>query len=234
MKKFLVLLGVILLGTAAFADVMYVETNLNMDNFWEKNGKDEQKVLNIGHRILYKNKISKRIPIIMNRSTTEINATSQIFDKTVTVYSGILPYIDSDDELAAVMAHEIAHSVEAYGGPIKYIAMNVNSKSYEIKADLKGIDYMVNAGYNPIAAIIVATKIYPEPMWDWGFTSTHPKGSKRVMAMYKYIYKKYPQFLNSDMTHSIYYRNFEFAMEREIQGYLAKQKWRQSQKPGNV
>lgn len=51
MKKFLVLLGVILLGTAAFADVMYVETNLNMDNFWEKNGKDEQKVLNIGHRI---------------------------------------------------------------------------------------------------------------------------------------------------------------------------------------
>ena len=47
MKKFLVLLGVILLGTAAFADVMYVETNLNMDNFWEKNGKDEQKVLNI-------------------------------------------------------------------------------------------------------------------------------------------------------------------------------------------
>ncbi len=67
---------------------------------------------------------------------------------------------------------------------------------------------MVNAGYNPIAAIIVATKIYPEPMWDWGFTSTHPKGSKRVMAMYKYIYKKYPQFLNSDMTHNIYYRNF--------------------------
>ena len=68
--------------------------------------------------------------------------------------------------------------------------MSFNSKKYEYKADLKSVDYMVKAGYNPIYAITVGNKIFDEPLWDWGIVYSHPKGSKRLLEMYKYIYKK--------------------------------------------
>lgn len=41
--------------------------------------------------------------------------------------------MDNDDELAYVLSHEIAHSVEAYGGMIKYLAINANSKNMSKK-----------------------------------------------------------------------------------------------------
>ena len=103
--------------------------------------------------------------------------------------------MDNDSELAFVLSHEIAHTIEAYGGTMKYIAMTANSKKYEYKADLNGIDYMVKAGYDPIGAITISNKIFAEPVLDWGFFATHPKGSKRLLAMYKYIYVKYNYYL---------------------------------------
>ena len=145
-----------------------------------------------------------------------------------------MPYIKNDDEMAFILSHEIAHSVEAYGGAIKFVAMKCNSKKYEMKSDLKGIDYMVTAGYNPIAAITISNRIFQEPMWDWGFSSSHPKGSKRLIAMYKYIYKKYPQYLTSEMTQSTSYKNFEYAMTRDIKTFQQKEKNRQVKNGGEL
>lgn len=132
-------------------------------------------------------------------------------------------YIENDDELAAILSHEIAHSQEYYKGFLKIAAMNMNKKNYEFKADLYAIDYMVKAGYNPIAAITVINKIAGEPLWDWGFTSTHPKGSRRLLAMYKYIYLKYPQYLNSSMTKKSTYQTFLKDQEFEIKKFEAEQ-----------
>lgn len=222
MKKILTALFLLVIGSSAFAADSILIENMNLENYWEKNGLREEKVLNIGEKLLYKNKINKRVPFaVIGKS--DINAYSETFTKTVNVYAGILPYIKNDDEMAFILAHEIAHSIEAYGGPIKFIAMNCNSKKYEMKSDLKGIDYMVTAGYNPIAAITITNRIMEEPMWDWGFASTHPKGSKRLIAMYKYIYKKYPQYLTSDMTKSISYKNFLYAMDKEIKSFEQKE-----------
>lgn len=226
MKKFLVMAAVLMIGCNAFAADNILIENVNLENYWQKNGLREEKVLNIGEKLLYKNKINKRIPFKITGGT-QINAYSDTFNKTVNVYSGLLPYIQNDDELAFIMSHEIAHSIEAYGGPVKFVAMNCNSKKYELKSDLKGIDYMVTAGYNPIAAITISNRVFGEPLWDWGFWSTHPKGSKRVMEMYKYIYKKYPQYLDSEMTKSVAYKNFLYAMEREIKSFEQKEKARQ-------
>ena len=141
-------------------------------------------------------------------------------------------YIDNDDELAFILSHEIAHSVEAYGGMMKYISMTSNAKKYELKADLNGIDYMVKSGYDPIAAITIMNKIAGEPVWDWGFMSTHPKGSKRLIAMYKYIYVKYPQYLNSPLIKTNSYKNFEYAMNKEIKEFQLKQRKRQQKQEG--
>ena len=226
MKKILVLLGVLLIGTTSFADEIMVIQGTNLNNFWRKKGIDEEKVLKVGQKIMMDNKIPKRVPIFVNSNNKVVNATSNPYDKTVNIYSGMFLYIDNDDELAYVLSHEIAHSVEAYGGMIKYMAMNANSKKYEQKADLNAIDYMVKAGYNPVAAITMGNKIFGEPVWDWGFTYLHPKGSKRLIDMYKYIYVKYPQYLNSYLTNTPSYKNFEYSMRKDITEFQQKQKRR--------
>ena len=164
MKKFLVLLGIILVGTCAFADEITVIHGVNFSNFWRKKGIDEEKVLKVGQKIMIDNRIPKRVPIFVYNNNKNVNANSNLYDKTVTIYSGMFLYIDNDDELAYVLSHEIAHSVEAYGGMIKYMAMNANSKKYEQKADLNAIDYMVKSGYDPIAAITMGNKIFGEPV----------------------------------------------------------------------
>src|SRR5574344_1653141 len=223
MKKFFILFAVILfssLGVLADEVEIVDVSNVNMQNFWEKNGKNEQKITEIGTKILYTNKIDKRVAFQSNRNRKIINATTSLTNKTVTVYYGILPYIDNDDELAYIMSHEIAHALDAYGGPLKWATMAFNSKSYETKADLIGIDLMVKAGYNPIAAITMANKSFPEDYWDiWIFT-THPKTSVRLMDMYKYIYVKYPWALKSEMTNNINYQNFLNSSAKEIKEFL--------------
>lgn len=233
MKKILLLLGVLLIGSCTFAEEIVVIRGVNMDNFWKKKGIDEQKVILVGQKIMLDNKIAKRVPIWVDNKKT-INAYSRTYDKIVIIHEGMFFYIDNDDELAYVLSHEIAHSVEAYGGMMKYMAVNANSKKYEQKADLNGIDYMVKAGYDPIAAITMGNKIFAEPVCDWGFTSTHPKGSKRLMDMYKYIYVKYPNYLNSPLTKSPSYKNFEYSMAKENREFQQKQKRRQLKQQENI
>ena len=233
MKKLLVLLGVMLIGTCSMAEEVYVIRGVNFGNFWKKKGIDEEKVLSVGQKIMLDNKIPKRVPIFVSNNKS-VNASSNLYDKTVTINSGTFLYIDNDDELAFVLSHEIAHSVDAYGGMIKYMAMKSNSKKYEQKADLNGIDYMVKAGYDPIAAITMGNKIFGEPIWDWGCTYLHPKGSKRLIEMYKYIYVKYPQYLNSPLTQTVSYKNFQYSMSKDILEFQQKQKKRRMKQQGDL
>lgn len=224
MKKLLVLFCALIIGTSAFGEILYVENNVSMSNFWEKTGRAEQKVTSVGYKILDANGL-KRSPIFIFRMQNLLNAWAQP-TKDINISANFLNYIDNDDELAAILSHEIAHSQEYYKGFIKIAAMNLNSKKYEFKADALAIDYMVKAGYDPIAAITIINKIAGEPLWDWGFTSTHPKGSRRLLAMYKYIYTKYPQYLNSPMTQTSVYRSFMKAQEFEIKKFQNEQKQR--------
>ncbi len=197
------------------------EDNLTMDTLWAKNGKYEEKVIAVGSKLLYENKINKRVPFLVARDKT-INATSHRFSKNVTIHQGILPYVDNDDELAFIIGHEISHSLDAYGGVPAWIANNFNSKHYEYKSDLMGIDMMVKAGYNPVAALTCANKFMPEDQWDFGFFFSHPKTSKRLMEMYKYIRVKYPWALNTQMASNIHYVNFTRCMERDIKVFEQK------------
>ena len=68
------------------------------------------------------------------------------------------------------------------------------NRGQETDADLLAIDYVVAAGYNPLAAISIMNKIgenYPDLFTD------HPSTDKRVISMYNYIKKKYPAFLDA-------------------------------------
>ena len=233
MKKFLLVLGLIACGSLANAssainiemyssDEVTLVNDVTFSNYWKKKGMAQEKVLSVAQKILVDNKIDKRVPIFIPTKKS-VNAYSNIYDKSVVVHEGFLYYVDNDDELAYLLAHEIAHSVEAYGGIFKYIAMSANSKKYEKKADLVAIDYMVKAGYNPVAAITMGNKIFGEPIFDWGFTYTHPKGSSRLMAMYKHISVKYPQYLKTNMTSNSSFVNFKYALSKDIASFEQKQ-----------
>lgn len=226
MKKILFLLCLLVIGTSSFGQDLVIAGTTSIEvqsSFKNHKGIDEQSVIDIAQKIMTANKLPKRVPIFVDRKKY-VDAHTNIYDKKVTVYEGLLFYFDNNDELAYVLSHEIAHATEAYGGVMKFVAMNYNPKKYEQKADLNGIDYMVQAGYDPIAAITMGNKIFGEPIWDWGFTYTHPKGSKRLIEMYKYIYVKYPQYLNSPLTKTPSFKNFEYMMSREINAFQQKQK----------
>ena len=94
--------------------------------------------------------------------------------------------------------------MRGYFTPLSYA---LSPKKYEYKADKRAVDYMVNAGYNPVALIVVMSKTFSQPRFDW--LSTHPLPTRRMMEVYEYIYKKYPEFLaNNTYKNDIYYQNF--------------------------
>jgi len=223
MKKFLITLFCLFIAATVNAETIFVESNVNVDNYWQKSTWLEVKLVDkVGRRLIHANNL-KRAPIFVERNRKIVNAYASTYNKRVVIYMGTLAYINNDDELAFILGHELAHAQEYYDGFCKLIAMKFNNKKYEYKADLKAIDYMVKAGYNPIAAIIISNKIFDEPLWDWGFLSLHPTGSKRLIKMYEYIYKKYPSYLTSSMTNSPAYLDFLKNYEKELSSFRQRQ-----------
>ena len=44
---------------AANADTILIESNLNMDNFWQKNGKDAEKVITVARKLIHDNSLKR-------------------------------------------------------------------------------------------------------------------------------------------------------------------------------
>ena len=207
MKKLLILLFLFLFSLPANAIVIDTTKDGNVENYINK----------IGFKILNCNRIPYRITFFYNNNSKVINAYSSTTDRKIVIYKGIITIADNKDEIAAVLAHEISHSVDSSEGlwrgffaGTKYL---LSPKKYELKADKRAVDYMVSAGYNPLAIMTVYTKIMSEPRYD--FLSTHPLSSKRMMYIYEYIYNKYPAFLaNNEYEDNIYYQNFLLTSEK--------------------
>ncbi len=201
MKKFCILFLMLLLVLPANAFIVD-ET---------KNGEINSLVNKIGFSILNANKIPYRITFSVKQNSKYLIASSSPRNRKIVIYKNLLPQIDDEDELAAIIAHEISHGVDSNEGIFKgffsfyeYLAA---PKKYEIKADKRAVDYLVNAGYNPVAIIVVYSKLLPQPRYDWFMF--HPLPSKRMMYIYEYIFNKYPAFLvNNKYKTNLYYQNF--------------------------
>lgn len=225
MKKVLIILCLFLFGLKASAEILELEPVATKD-FWKRDGIYEEKVLEVGEKIINANNLKNRVVLRVIRNSKVINAYASFMQKSVNIYTGILPYCDNDDELAAIISHEIAHCLDYYDGGIPkwLLMMQVNIKEYEYKADLVGIDLMAKAGYNPIAAITMSNKVLDESFFDDFFFWTHPIGSKRTLAEYKYIYKKYPWALNTEMVKNVNYQNFVNYSQNDINKFIQKEK----------
>ncbi len=221
MKKFLLLAfmtAMIGLPCCAFS------TSDNMPNTEVR--KITQKVDEIGFNILNSNGITKRM--VFNFDTHNVkNAVTMATSREITMYKGLFNKLDSDDEIAAVLAHEISHGVDSYNGILRGTFSDwsyvFNPKKYEYKADKRAVDYMVNAGYNPVAFIVVMSRCFGQNRFDWH--RTHPLSTRRMMEVYEYIYKKYPEFLaNNSYKNNIYYQNFLLTSQENREKFQEKVK----------
>ncbi len=203
MKKYLIgILSFIFLSLPAFAD-------------WDvKTEADLQRRMNeVGFNLLNSSRIERRLIFrAVNRVySRDIWSDVSSVNRTVWVKPCIIPYIDSDDELAAILSHQISHGMDTYEGAFRGYLSIVNywvaPNKYDMKADKRAVDYMVNAGYNPLALIVILNKIGQQYRYD--MLSNHTLISRRMVKIYEHIYMKYPVILaDNEYKNNIYYQNF--------------------------
>ena len=206
MKKIFIFLFTLLitgLSTVSAAD-SFLTTSKEMEAL-------QQHISEVGYNILNSNGIEKRMVFVFDNATKNINASTSLLNRTIVIYRGLYNMLGDDDELAAVIGHEISHGVDSYDGIFRGVFTGFRyfftPRKYEYKADKRAIDYMVNAGYNPVAMIVMMNKVLDQYRYDWWFT--YPLASKRMMEVYEYIYTKYPEYLvNNKYRNNIYYQNF--------------------------
>jgi predicted Zn-dependent protease len=69
------------------------------------------------------------------------------------------------------------------------------------------VDFLVTAGYNPLALITFLHKSEPQKRFDR--FSAHNLTSKRLANIYEYIYKRYPSYLvNNEYINDETYQHF--------------------------
>ncbi len=200
-KLLLVLILCIFMCNQAFAS----EENISKDKAIQNN------ISEIGFKILNANKIDKRIVFAYNRKSKLIKGEPGLSKRQVVLYDKTIQYTESDNEIAAALAQEISKAAESYSGAINGFVTSAQIKAapkkYELIFDKTAVDYMVKAGYDPIALIVFINKSCPQKRFD--LLSSKNLTSKRLANIYEYIYFKYPYFLqNNEYINNEYYQNF--------------------------
>lgn len=185
-----------------------------------------ERVKKIGTNLLTKNSLPTQISFKV-AETDEINAFAS-GENELCVYTGLLNYVEDDDELAGVIAHEIGHILNNHVAKQSLtstlsstviananidervrtgmaIANNLSllkmSRTQENEADVTGVDLMVAADYNPLAMVSVLYKISGNYI---DILQTHPSGDKRTMYIYDYITYAYPSKLKTNYKSDAY------------------------------
>lgn len=173
----------------------------------------QSRVDSVATDLLNCNKVPRRIVFVYDKAEKKkaLSLDKTITQRQVVLYDGLYSAIQTDDELAAAMAREISVAVKSYdgawGGRVDSLQVAMGSKKFETVADKRAVDYMVNAGYNPLALIVLINKTCPQKRSD--FISRHNLTSKRLARIYEYITYKYPSYLeNNEYINNKYYQNF--------------------------
>ena len=111
---------------------------------------------------------------------TTVNAFATHFHELTGtyVYAGMLDLFESDDELATILGHELAHMILRH-------TQQVTTKGTEADADYLGVYLAARAGFDVTRAIDVEDRlggINPFSTIDWGFYS-HPMSPARSLEL---------------------------------------------------
>ncbi|GJM31093.1 MAG: peptidase M48 [Saprospiraceae bacterium] len=166
------------------------------------------KILNSG-KVSYRDEFAWQVKIIDDPETLNAFCTPGGY---IYVYTGLIKFLDSEDELAGVMGHEIAHAAlrhstrqmtQIYGisaltsivtgksdpGLIEQIALSLVSlkfsRSHETEADSHSVLYLCSTDYNADGAAGFFRKIESKGGGTPEFLSTHPNPGNRVQNIEK-------------------------------------------------
>ncbi len=171
------------------------------------------KINDVAFRILNANKIDKRIIFVYDKTEKKslLKSADDVVKRQVILYENDIKFISNEDELAGYLSRGIIMALKSYGGiwngSLNAIEVKLAPKIYEIYADKRAVDLMVNAGYHPVGLITYLNKAFPQKRFDM-FSNTNLT-SKRLATIYEYIYTKYPYYLqNNKYFETDSYQNF--------------------------
>lgn len=207
MKKFLISFCM----TVVFAGMSHAATYNAEDN-----------VQTIGSNLLTKNGITTEIKFETTSKTVDNSTFST--DKTVSISKDDLSYAGNDNETAAVVANELGHIIAGHASKNRLVSSitgastststttdvasslveNYQNTKAEKEADVIAVNLMANAGYNPLAAIVVLTK---QTSTYWDTIKAQPANAERAMNIYDYANYAYPNSVKSGYN-CTEYKNF--------------------------
>ncbi len=211
MKRIFLCAFVLLTVMLINSKICYAQDNDTIDAHISKDIKIQESVSNIGLKILNANKINVRMIFVYNSKFSRINTEPSLRKRQIVVYDKSIQFASDDAEIAAFLAREICKTAESYTGIghglVSSVQIKCAPKKYEIFFDKRAVDFMVTAGYNPVALITYINKSYPQKRFD-KFARTNLT-SKRLANIYEYIYTKYPYYLkNNEYIETESYQNF--------------------------
>lgn len=212
LKKIFILITLFFISNTG---VLYAsETDLqSIEAKIEKEQTIQSQINDIGSKLLNANKIDKRIVFVYDENAKEsfLKIDPSVTSRQVVVYGSAYKFVQNDDELAGFLARGILTALKSYdgyfNGYLSALQIKAAPKKFEIVADKRAVDYMVNAGYDPIGLITFIQKSCPQKRFDK--ISNKNLASKRLAIIYEYIYTKYPYFLfNNKYFENEHYQNF--------------------------
>lgn len=170
------------------------------------------RVPTVGKKLLEKNSLPTTTTFkVVNGAADNSNISST---NIIYISSTDLTYAGNDNEVAAVVSTELGHIINGHYAKNKmrniakaaltsnlssdnvintaansdYVA-NKNTLGDNKEADVTGVDMMIQAGYNPLAMVVVITKM---PGSTLEILAGKPSNSERAMNVYNYLTYNYP------------------------------------------
>jgi Zn-dependent protease with chaperone function len=170
----------------------------------------KRRVERVGRRLLETIPGHPQVQFVIVAGDPSINAGATFGQVAIT--SGMLNFVKSDDEMATVLGHELAHIEQGHvlKGTIGGLALNVlaivletrvpgagraaggvgqlflnhYTQTQEREADQVGLGYAYEAGYDPLSAVEIQERLAVEVPQSMaaGFFNTHPSSVERAVA----------------------------------------------------
>ncbi len=186
------------------------------------------RVPEVGKQILTKNGLPSATEFVITE-TEVVNSTTNENNK-IYIPKTYLKYTGNDNEVAAVISQEIGVIINANASKKKLVSnvtsalannfantglentalianeltLNNMSEKDQMNADITGTDLMIQAGYNPLAMIVVLGKM---PGSTMDVLKGQPNNFKRTMYIYDYLAYNYPSKVKAGYSCQEY-RNF--------------------------
>lgn len=171
------------------------------------------RVPTVGKQVLTKNSLPSTTKFVVTE--TEVTNSTSNSNNELYIPKVDLGYAGNDNEVAAVIAQQIGVIINANASKKKFVSnvtsalagnfadtslentalianelsLKSMSEKDKMNADITGVDLMIQAGYNPLAMIVVLGK---QPGTSLDILKSQPNNFRRIMYIYNYLSYNYP------------------------------------------